>query len=682
MKRFILLTMLLGTFLANAFAQKAEQYKESYNFKRALEIIQNNGDSNEALRYLQQELAEHPKSGYAYYIIGRLYLDNDMTGEAVGPTDMAISLLQKDKEWITFAYRLRAEINLKLGNEAAALNDWSLSLKANSKDVNSLSDRAEYYYQNARYAEADRDFERICKLQPGSTMGYMGKGRNASDQGRYDEAVSLFTYCIRLDPTFSQAYAFRAEAYLLQNKVDEGIDDIVAALNIDINEKAYTLMLAVDEPHVNTLIAKMKVLQTSQPAENSWGYLIGCLYEHHGRYGKAIENYTASLQVEPTAATYARVASCYEELGDFELALQNIEKAIAADPDDDEYVSSKADLLYDMGRGQEAIETYTQFISLNPGFWGGYYRRGFLKDNLKDTDGAIEDYSAAIVLNPSYAYAYLGRGDKYLLKGDTDAAYKDYQMVIGLDTVYGQYNCAQYAYLGLGDVERARSFQYAILANSPTAGNYYDAACLFARMGEPEMSLNFLKTSLEKGYRRFSHISNDDDLDAIRETDGYRKLMAAYEAKYAEEQRQKRAVSDSPSAAQEHVSEIPFTEEGGNCYVRCHINDLPMRFVFDTGASTVSMSMVEASFMMKNGYLTNKDVVGSQRFSDAQGNVGEGTVVNLRKVQFGDLELENVRASVVRNQKAPLLLGQTVLSRIGKIEIDNQKKVIVVRYMK
>lgn len=62
--------------------------------------------------------------------------------------------------------------------------------------------------------------------------------------------------------------------------------------------------------------------------------------------------------------------------------------------------------------------------------------------------------------------------------------------------------------------------------------------------------------------------------------------------------------------------------------------------------------------------------------------MNEGTVINLRKVQFGDMEIDNVRASVVRNLKAPLLLGQTVLSRAGKIEIDNEKKVLKVKYMK
>lgn len=49
-------------------------------------------------------------------------------------------------------------------------------------------------------------------------------------------------------------------------------------------------------------------------------------------------------------------------------------------------------------------------------------------------------------------------------------------------------------------------------------------------------------------------------------------------------------------------------------------------------------------------------------------------------MNIGGLELKNVRASVVKNQRAPLLLGQSVLSRLGKIEIDNDKKIIKVTY--
>ena len=65
---------------------------------------------------------------------------------------------------------------------------------------------------------------------------------------------------------------------------------------------------------------------------------------------------------------------------------------------------------------------------------------------------------------------------------------------------------------------------------------------------------------------------------------------------------------------------------------------------------------------------------------DANGNVSVGTVINLKNVNFGDFTLNNIRASVVQNQKAPLLLGQSVLGRLGKIEIDNSKNVIKVTH--
>mgnify|MGYP002626559774 CR=1 FL=1 len=130
------------------------------------------------------------------------------------------------------------------------------------------------------------------------------------------------------------------------------------------------------------------------------------------------------------------------------------------------------------------------------------------------------------------------------------------------------------------------------------------------------------------------------------------------------------------------TTEVPFTKDSGVCKVKCSVNGLPLHFIFDTGASDVTISMVEATFMLKNGYLDDNDVVGSQRYMDANGNVSVGTTINLKEVNFGGLNLTNVRASVVRNQKAPLLLGQTVLGRLGKIEIDNSANVLKITHNK
>lgn len=86
--------------------------------------------------------------------------------------------------------------------------------------------------------------------------------------------------------------------------------------------------------------------------------------------------------------------------------------------------------------------------------------------------------------------------------------------------------------------------------------------------------------------------------------------------------------------------------------------------------------------MLKNDYLIPADFLGKQNYVNANGDIIEGTVINLRNVDFAGLSLNNIKASVVRNQKAPLLLGQSVLGKLGKIEIDNEKKLLKVTMRK
>ena len=171
-------------------------------------------------------------------------------------------------------------------------------------------------------------------------------------------------------------------------------------------------------------------------------------------------------------------------------------------------------------------------------------------------------------------------------------------------------------------------------------------------------------------------------MDFIRNTEGFKALLNKYKSEKNRSGQQTIGVLSDGKVTNKIVTEIPFVKESGVCKVKCHINGLPLHFVFDTGASDVTLSMVEATFMMKNGYLGKNDVVGSQRYVNANGDINVGTIINLKKVSFGDLELNNVRASVVRNQKAPLLLGQSVLSRLGKIEIDNSGRVLIITHTK
>ncbi|MBP3257391.1 MAG: retroviral-like aspartic protease family protein [Bacteroidales bacterium] len=134
-------------------------------------------------------------------------------------------------------------------------------------------------------------------------------------------------------------------------------------------------------------------------------------------------------------------------------------------------------------------------------------------------------------------------------------------------------------------------------------------------------------------------------------------------------------------ASEETVTEIAVKRNpGGTFEIPCDINGLALQMIFDTGASDVTISSVEANFMFKNGYLSEKDIKGKRYYQVASGQINEGTVITLREVRIGDAVLKNVDASVVKSQKAPLLLGQSAMERFGTITIDNQNNRLIIKH--
>lgn len=115
---------------------------------------------------------------------------------------------------------------------------------------------------------------------------------------------------------------------------------------------------------------------------------------------------------------------------------------------------------------------------------------------------------------------------------------------------------------------------------------------------------------------------------------------------------------------------LKMTEQGGVYTMPCLVNGLKLNFIFDTGASDVSISLTEALFMFKNGYLTEIDITGTEYYSIANGDIAEGTTILLKEVDIEGLKLHNVKASIVHNLDAPLLLGQSALRKLGRIEFN------------
>ena len=675
-----LLTISTGVYAQESKESEVPKKFNTYNYRRAMECL-DESEYDKAKEFLETEVKENPKNGYAFNILSLLNFINEENDEALEAINKAITLIpKKDAEKLAECYDIRAHIYLQMEDSLKALDDLAFAFKLNPKDTEFIQNRAQIYYEMEQYDLSDAEYQKCIDLDPKDVMGYMGIGRNANAQERWEDAIKMFDKVEKIaDEDYNKHFDFRADSYMGLKKWDKAAEDLITFVEKD---EEYSAVLYAIEDHsemIPVLKTKLKLKTMQNPTNPYWPYFLAKVEQKTGDYKAAIEHYYKSDEIDETNGSIGNIIDCCEEMGDYQRALDIINKTLEEDSTLTDLIDTKINVLENLGRYDEAVELAETLFEEGDGDsynFVNFITRGYAYYKAGNLKGALDDFILAIADYDKYSSAYFYKARIYERLGDEAMAKMDYAKVVELEEESESYRCIPYAYLSLGEKEKAVEYMEKRLEEEEDKGNLYDAACLYSLMGEKEKALDYLERSFQKGWRSFVHMDNDSDLDNIRDTQRYKDLVAKYKAMLEKELSENNVVGKPANTGTGQVSEVPFTKEGGVCKVKCDINGLPLHFVFDTGAADVSISQVEATFMLKNGYLSSNDVVGKQRYIDANGDVTEGTVINIKKVNFGGMHLSNVKASVVRNQKAPLLLGQSVLSKLGKIEIDNTKKVL------
>lgn len=655
--------------------------EESYNYKRGVELLVEEGDYDRGLEYLQKEVAEHKSNGYAYLWIGRTYYQQKKYGQALEDITKAIKHLGKDDEKLAIAYYHRALTYRELGVKDKMLEDLAASIKYDPEEPASYQVRGNYYLCNEEFDLAETDFNQVISLSPSEISGYIGLGHIAYFRKEYDKAVEKYSYALKLDPDYYYAKSFRADALFSQKKYKESLTDVLDVLQKNHRDSyAGDVFTQLADTVPTLVLMNLKVQMKKDPSDYFWPVLAGAVCTSHKQYKDAILWYQKAYNVEPAANIAAWLADCYNQIGNNQKALFWTNCELAKDSADMTLLSNRIVLEDNMGMQEAAMQHVNELIEMCPDYYFGYYRRGWMYDkNHISMDEAIKDYTIAIDLEPEVQYGYLARGQVYAQQGKLDLAKADYQMCMDLDSICQDNVCTMYASFYLGDTVKALALKDSLLKEE-LAGNCYDVACLYSLMDSTSLAMQYLRESFEKGQSNFTHARRDQDLANIQKLPEFEALLQEYEKIRAAESA---AIEEEEGDTYEETqTDVPIVKDGTVYSVKCSINDLPLHFVFDTGASDVSISSVEATFMLKNGYLSQDDITGKAYYITANGDITEGTVIRLREVNFGGLVLKDVKASVSKSQKAPLLLGQSVLQRLGKIEIDNERKILRVTQIK
>ena len=682
--RFIALLSALVLTLTPAAAQKKGDSGNDYNLQKAYEVLREDHDEEKALELIQAQLKDTPDNVNALLLRVSICRNKEEYGQALIDINHALKVNKPKKSKVcrSTIYWWRAAVYSDMEEYGKAEADFRAALGlARKDDKDNVQDISfalgQTLYNMKKYDESDAVYYQIIREDETEQAAMVGLARNMIAREQYQEAVDILNKAEKFDADYAQIYRFRLQAYDKLGETDKAIEDGIKYCEKD--DDAYAQMVVdVMMKHYNYAVAKVKatIKKTEKPLY--WRVMLCRLYEENNEYELALKEYDA-IEADFGKETwiYAQRAVNYGELGMTDKAIEEVTAAMAKDPDFYDYCT-RGDFYREAGRYEEAIADFAAAIEEKPDNCYGYYKRGWCYELSGDKERAMEDYNLGIDIDDSYPWLYLMRAELYLGEGKTDLANADLEQIIQRDTTIDGNSCRHYALHFLGRDDEAAEWMQKIIDEEPNEkGNYYDKACLYSRMGRYDEAVEALKKCLDLGYRSFGHLEHDDDLDPIRDREDFKEAVAAAKEKLR-------------LLLEKYEIENPYTEErtievavkrnpGGTFEVPCEINGLPLQMIFDTGASDVTISIVEANFMLKNNYLSARDVKGKKYYQVANGSLSEGTVITLHEVKIGDAVLHNVDASVVKSQKAPLLFGQSAMERFGTITIDNAANKLIIK---
>jgi serine/threonine-protein kinase len=148
-------------------------------------------------------------------------------------------------------------------------------------------------------------------------------------------------------------------------------------------------------------------------------YLRG--YQQRNRGGewvhKAQQNCTKSLAIRETAEGLICLGGVYNETGNYDLAVQEFQRAVQMDASNEDALRGEARAYVKLGNPTAAEAAYQKAVSLRPNYWGVYSWLGhFYYDQARYPEAVIQ-FKKVIELAPNNYRGYANLGAMHVAQG-------------------------------------------------------------------------------------------------------------------------------------------------------------------------------------------------------------------------------------------------------------------------
>jgi TolB-like protein/tetratricopeptide (TPR) repeat protein len=231
----------------------------------------------------------------------------------------------------------------------------------------------------------------------------------------------------------------------------------------------------------------------------------GQVYQQFSRQEKFREkaqelSFKALMYDNNLPEAYRAMGLSYFLWGKFDEAAASCKKAIEIDPDDFIAHWTLGRICFTEGKLDQALELFRRVAEIKPGFYAGHVDLAQTLMGLARKEEAEVVYSQLLQLFPNY-----------LLQNPDDSRAR---------LIYAN----QLGRIGRKD-EALQECAKALELSPGDPVMHYNAACMYANLGETSQTIDALRQAIEAGYANFGWMRNDPDFASLRDNPEFVELM-------------------------------------------------------------------------------------------------------------------------------------------------------------
>lgn len=407
------------------------------------------GHPSDAVQTLQTAIKNEPRSGLAYYHLGRAFDGLGNKAQAENAWQNAV----RYRRDLVEAQRALANLALHEGNmtELEQYSGEVINLQPGSVDGYAL--RAFSRIQRGQFPQAELDVRKAIEVGGSSPMGYVQMGNLMLARKNYRGAEGAYQQALDREIDSSDALAGLMNTYLAQNQTDNALAAVRAQIakvptssgfydllgtalfdhkrnqrDLDAAETSLGKAIQLDKHNIDAWLKLSKAQAArgsteeaigtcqhaleSNPGEVSFYVLLGQLYESKQSWDKAKESYGKALQINPGHPLASNnLAYVMLQTGENpDLAMPLAERARHGMPDSPDAADTMGWVFYQKGAYKSAIELFQEALKLSkkgnfPDDPTVHFHLGLAYDRVGQAALARQHLERVLKINPNYSNA-------------------------------------------------------------------------------------------------------------------------------------------------------------------------------------------------------------------------------------------------------------------------------------